>query len=1139
VRRPAVLALLLLACAATAVALLLLKGGPNGHGAARRHETRTGPGGTPSDPTGAMPEAGAALSALAALDDDPNRVPGAELLLRGRVVRDGSGVEDAIVVAVRAYRDLTAARTATATFDMPPPAIATAKSGADGAFELRIARRTRVVLRATKPGAGYGSLFLLMPAEGDPPEVTIRLRPGGRVEGIVVDEKAAPVPDAEVAIGTTDWARPVAEASVRTDAEGRFVLEDAPEGGLRVRVNAKGYPEARSRVQVPSQRFVRIELRPKGIVAGRVVDAGGAGMAGARVLLTTSAWERGTAGGAATAQTDESGAYKIEIYPGAVQTAVVEHPRIGRQAAGAETFDLPTGLVETGKELKYDIRLKRGVAVFGRVVYAETQAPAAGTTVTLLRMSLQWRGLSDADAVRADAEGRFVFPYVTEGTYGFEAKGDGGARLATRYPQGGGQRATVDVFVDGETPPPEQRLELVATGGVRGRFLGLGEPDMTQRQSVFLQLQGNNYLNATMDDLGAFEITHVPPMEGAVVQSNNPVAKSDPFRIEAGKVAEVTLDLAKQGGVTGVVEDEAGRPVARARVQVSPQAVFQQEVSQFQQQRGWGGALTDEQGRFTVSSISRWGDHYAAQKHVAFASREGYAMAIGEPFDLPRPGVAAPDLRLVLRSGGVVRGRVEFSTGAPAAGVHVTLSPKQDPAAQQRALETGQPQDTRASQYAYTDFDGRFEVKGIGDGAYLAFAYHPQSKSEGREVRAGDDGVKIVLEPALAIAGVVVTDTGHPVSQAAVAVLVMTPAGEQRQNMSQTGANGRFRIGQVAPGSYTLQVSANQQYWGYVQTFETKRVEGVAAGAEDLVIVVMEGKGLRGRVEDPRGEPVAGAGVIAMTLKSEQPAQGTPAAQTYFGGAGESRPSAVTNGRGEFELKGVGSAEVELLAIADGYSPATQRAVAGGAPVVLRLQGGETIEGRLLKSDGTPAARQWLWLQPASEEAQQKLNDWQQRGGQAYGYLGGWNMNSGTTDAEGRFRFAALVPGEYLVQMQGTEETLPATKLRTGVASVTLTLERALAIRGRVVDASGQPISVPPGQMIYVSSRVGERWLSSAPAGSDGRFEIKGLPSGTVTLQAWAPGYNAAQVDAVAGTDTVVIALEKSAPQPVPPPKQR
>ena len=101
--------------------------------------------------------------------------------------------------------------------------------------------------------------------------------------------------------------------------------------------------------------------------------------------------------------------------------------------------------------------------------------------------------------------------------------------------------------------------------------------------------------------------------------------------------------------------------------------------------------------------------------------------------------------------------------------------------------------------------------------------------------------------------------------------------------------------------------------------------------------------------------------------------------------------------------------------------------------------------------------------------------------------------------------------------------------------SQTLRLERALTIRGRVVGPEGQAVTLPQGQPMYLNAMKGDQWGQNAIVASDGRFEMEGLPPGTVTLNVWAGNeYKPAKVDVQAGAEGVLITLERNTPQPAP-----
>ena len=229
----------------------------------------------------------------------------------------------------------------------------------------------------------------------------------------------------------------------------------------------------------------------------------------------------------------------------------------------------------------------------------------------------------------------------------------------------------------------------------------------------------------------------------------------------------------------------------------------------------------------------------------------------------------------------------------------------------------------------------------------------------------------------------------------------------------------------------------------------------------------------------------------------------------------------------------VAFAAVELAVLAHGHVPATRRAVAGPGRVTVRLGKGGVIEGRILKADGTPLKNQWFQLRP-SGEVEAKYKDWRVRGGSAWNNLGGWQLLQGRTDPSGAFRLQSLLPGEYRAYLQTSEGVLPETKLRTDAGKVTLRLEPPLTVRGRVVGTDGQAI-VPEGFQIRINARRGQTYLRGTRVDSDGAFELKGVPPGTVTLQVWSSGrYKSATVEVTAGDVNLTIVLE-----PTPPPKPK
>ena len=122
----------------------------------------------------------------------------------------------------------------------------------------------------------------------------IRLRPTRAVSGTVVDPAGRPVAGAQVA-PTTLSGNPVDQLGVLTDAEGRFRLEGVPRSEpVHVMAIRRGGVAPAVEVPADSAEPVRLTLDAEKAVAmaGRVIDANGRPVAGARVHIELT-WEQG------------------------------------------------------------------------------------------------------------------------------------------------------------------------------------------------------------------------------------------------------------------------------------------------------------------------------------------------------------------------------------------------------------------------------------------------------------------------------------------------------------------------------------------------------------------------------------------------------------------------------------------------------------------------------------------------------------------------------------------------------------------------------------------------------------------------------------------------------------------------------
>lgn len=142
----------------------------------------------------------------------------------------------------------------------------------------------------------------------------------GIISGIVVDETTGSgVRKAEVTLTAGRQGQ-----STMTDAEGRFKFEALPPGRYSIQVSKTGYEFIEGRgtaskssldlAQGGNQDGLRYVLRPLGLVTGRVVDADGDPVVGARLLLLRQGRRGGKVTwlpGPASASSDDRGEFRM------------------------------------------------------------------------------------------------------------------------------------------------------------------------------------------------------------------------------------------------------------------------------------------------------------------------------------------------------------------------------------------------------------------------------------------------------------------------------------------------------------------------------------------------------------------------------------------------------------------------------------------------------------------------------------------------------------------------------------------------------------------------------------------------------------------------------------------------------------
>lgn len=710
-----------------------------------------------------------------------------------------------------------------------------------------------------------------LPTKG--PYVLSLTAPSAKRSGRVLEAGSdAPVPGALVTAQTAQDGRTQLLARATADADGRFTLEVVPtQGGLSA--EAPGFAPTTLRNLTPAGAEVVIRLTRSARVAGRVTTADGAPAAGAVVAASTRSPDGPQRQWTATA--DRDGRYALEgIAAGEAQV----HVRGGGWASPGLADVRPGGFnpyvvrVPAGGALTLDLAAVRAARLAGHVLDA-AGAPVVGAAVaatTSAASAFSARGWSsspgDADTTTSDALGAFTLDSLVPGAAylltatapdqpqakagPFAAASEPSAPVEVRF--GAPRWVDARVLFEGDERPAAGVRVTASASGPRGSERWSMET--TQAASVTTDADGRARLGPLGE--GRISLVLVGPTI-ALSRTPTPVEGSEtgpgPF--------DVVVHVAPGQSIEGRVLKPDGTPAAGAQITV-------------QAARGGNDVVSGPDGTFTLPGLP-------AGRHALAAFLSGPDGAYWNAAAAAEAGATGVTLTLEAGTSGAMEAftiRVLDDAGRPV------------PRASVRLLAGGASSGT-------TVLDGLSTLRtDVGPNGSVGRAL-----AEGRcfvevtDARGADDlplavgsarvgplakdqrEIEVRLPPELAIEGRVLTEDGA--NRAGVLVSASPVAKESRERgasrerpTGRSDAQGRFRIGGLADGEYTLTVAAAPDY---VATPGVK----VPAGTKDVEVKVRRGVSARIRVTDPAGRPVGNASVNLSPAKPGGPASGA-------GGAG-------------------------------------------------------------------------------------------------------------------------------------------------------------------------------------------------------------------------------------------------------------
>lgn len=907
-----------------------------------------------------------------------------------------------------------------------------------------------------------------------------------------------------------------ATAWVITDAEGKFLIDDAPVGrGLLVADgDAAGWAEKRDVPSAENAKPVTLTLAPPASLEGRVLDAKTSRpVARAKVEVRLGSDSRSVRSG-------PDGKYRLAPLPPRDVRLRVDEVRY-------VPWVRPHVPIAPGEGKKVDVPLVLGASLTGRVTdedgnpIADAEGRLArggeGGLATFLR---QMRG-GEGSAFRSAPDGSFRATRLAPGE---------NQRLEVAHATheravlpgvslvGGAVKSGVVVvmrkgsvlagqIVDREGRPVDgAEVEAQQQAVFRG-----GRGGMTAMMQFVGGPVGAGRPRATSGADGRFVLDGIAPGDWELQATKRGYAteRTEPVKVGDGAAAEpVRIVLEPGASITGFVRKKSGDGAEGFIVTASSPG----------RGRGFRGNQSFEptgpDGAFFVDGLKAGGTY-------DINLLGGAALGAGTG----KRGVTAPadGIEITVSTPGRIEGvATDAETGRPLTSFEVSYEPERSGPGggmvirMGRAAAGGRAGGSMGEKVRVEAEDGRFALSDVPPGTWQVVVEakgYQTARTGGVAVEEGEtkSNVEVKVSAGVSLAGRVLdARSGRPVPDATVTVEPAAgggPGGMAFLAMASgegeitTDADGKFEAPSLAPGKYRV----TARHPDYAEGSETAEAK---SGATPVDVRLGSGGRLGGTVFSDARQPLPG---VSVSVVPAGDAGFGPAAM--LGGGGQ---VTVTDASGRFRFDRLNAGRYTVTATSQSKkSPAVDAILAANETkddVAVVLSAGATLHGLV--------------------------------SGLADGERGGVNVvatgadswfATATTGADGRFQIAGAPTGPVNVRATAGDFLTGTTRVATKQVvvadgapdvDVEVAFEKGFAISGRVT-RGGRPLD---GAFVNVSLERGGGRGAQARADENGAFRVEGLPEGTYVVTATAMGAGGSgamkrQTVSVTGDQSVDLAI--------------